>query len=146
VTEPFFANFDAERFADKVDAWLAHDETLHLDLAAIVGRAEDEDGFVSVEYAAEGLRDLTLHPKAMRLSSGELAERIKDVLRRASADLERQYVEAMDHAYGEHDNPMRYLDDPERALTQVKRAEDAYNSTFQDVMGRLDHINRRLGH
>ena len=51
----------------------------------------------------------------------------------------------MDQVYGEQDNPMRYLSDPDSALAKVRQAEADYNRTFQDVMGQLDHVSRRLG-
>ncbi|MFD0886832.1 YbaB/EbfC family nucleoid-associated protein [Streptosporangium algeriense] len=119
-------------------------EELQKEITALVGRAQDEDGMVTVEYAAEGLRELELHPKAMRLGSGELAERIKEVFREASRDLQRQLEEATDRAFGEQGNPMRVFNDPEGALGRVKEAEAAYDRTFQDVMGELDRIRRRL--
>ena len=50
-------------------------------MADLVGRAQDDDGLVTIAYGSEGLRELQLHPKAMRLSSGELAELIKEQLR-----------------------------------------------------------------
>ncbi|HEY9524648.1 MAG TPA: YbaB/EbfC family nucleoid-associated protein [Thermopolyspora sp.] len=145
MTGASFASFDPERFMDRADAWLAEDTRLQESLLSLVGRARDEDGLVTVEYGGGGLRELELHPKAMRLSSGELAERIKAVMDEAAADLQRQYLEAMDQVYGEQDNPMRYLSDPDSALAKVRQAEADYNRTFQDVMGQLDHVSRRLG-
>ncbi|MFF4416377.1 YbaB/EbfC family DNA-binding protein [Streptosporangium sp. NPDC001559] len=119
-------------------------EELQRTITTLVGRAQDEDGLVAVEYAAEGLRGLELHPKAMRLSSGELAERIKEVFAEASRDLQRQLGEAADQAFGEGDNPLRTFGGPDGPLEQVKEAGDAYDRAFQDVMGELDRIRRRL--
>ena len=86
MTGASFASFDPERFMDRADAWLAEDTRLQESLLSLVGRARDEDGLVTVEYGGGGLRELELHPKAMRLSSGELAERIKAVMDEAAAD------------------------------------------------------------
>ncbi|MEV8633397.1 YbaB/EbfC family nucleoid-associated protein [Streptosporangium sp. NPDC051023] len=119
-------------------------EELQKELSLLVGRAQDEDGFVTVEYATEGLRELELHPKAMRLSSGELAERIKEVVREAAEDLRKQAELAMDKVFGEEENPMRLLGDPESIMKQVRDAERVYDRTFEDVMGELDRIRRRL--
>ncbi|WP_271221872.1 YbaB/EbfC family nucleoid-associated protein [Streptosporangium carneum] len=119
-------------------------EELQKDLSTLVGRAQDEDGLVAVEYAAEGLRELDLHPKAMRLSSGELAERIKLVVHQAAEDLREQVEAAMGRAFGEENNPMKLLGDPEAVLGRVREAEVTYNRTFEDVMGELDRIRRRL--
>lgn len=139
-----FANIDVEKLLAGNSSQFLKMEGLQRQIATLVGRAQDEDGLVTVEYAAEGLRELELHPKAMRLSSGELAERIKALVHEASEDLRGQLEEVMGGAFGERDNPLRMIDDPEEALGRVKDAEAAYDRTFQDVMGELDRIRRRL--
>ncbi|GLW05014.1 hypothetical protein Misp01_01440 [Microtetraspora sp. NBRC 13810] len=139
-----FANIDIDKLLRGAEVQFAKAEEVQQSLAGLVGRAEDEDGLVSVEYAGGGLRDLTLHAKAMRLSSGELAEKIKQVIQEATEDLQRQINELMGDVYGEEDNPMKLVNDPEAALGQIKEAEAAYNRTFEDVMGELDRIRRRL--
>ncbi|MER6943400.1 YbaB/EbfC family nucleoid-associated protein [Nonomuraea sp. NPDC000554] len=139
-----FANIDIDKLLKTADGQFAQMEELQKTMADLVGRAQDEDGLVVVEYSAEGLHELELHPKAMRLSSGELAEMIKEVVREAAADLQKQVSEAMGEVFGEEDNPMKFINDPEAALEQVRSAEASYNRTFEDVMGELDRIRRRL--
>lgn len=139
-----FANIDVDKLLNGADSQFARMEELQKSLATLAGRAQDEDGLVTVEYAAEGLQELQLHPKAMRLSSGELAERIKEVLHAATRDLQDQVNAVMAETFGEDDNPMRFAQDPDAALQQLKSAEAAYNRTFEDVMGELDRIRRRL--
>lgn len=139
-----FANIDIDKLLKAADGQFARIEELQKTMTTVVGRAQDEDGLVTVEFGSEGLRELELHPKAMRLGSAELADRIKQVVRDANEDLQRQVSEAMGEAFGEDDNPMRFVKDPEAALHQVKAAEAAYNRTFEDVMGELDRIRRRL--
>jgi DNA-binding protein YbaB len=138
-----FGDLDFDRIMKNADRQFARIEVVQNALSGLVGRAEDEDGLVSVEYAGAGLRELTLHPKAMRLTSGELAERIKEVIADAAADLRVQISEVMEEEYGE-DNPMRFAGDREGALEQVRQAEAAYNRTAEDVMGELDRIMRRM--
>ncbi|GAA3115126.1 hypothetical protein GCM10017600_70040 [Streptosporangium carneum] len=139
-----FANIDIEKLLSGNSSQFMKMEELQKDLSTLVGRAQDEDGLVAVEYAAEGLRELDLHPKAMRLSSGELAERIKLVVHQAAEDLREQVEAAMGRAFGEENNPMKLLGDPEAVLGRVREAEVTYNRTFEDVMGELDRIRRRL--
>ncbi|MFG3435861.1 YbaB/EbfC family nucleoid-associated protein [Nonomuraea sp. NPDC047897] len=139
-----FANIDIDKLLKTADGQFARIEELQKSMSTIVGRAQDEDGLVTAEYAAEGLRELDLHPKAMRLSSAELAEKVKQVVQEASEDLQQKISEAMGDVFGEEDNPMRYIKDPDAALEQVRSAEAAYNRTFEDVMGELDRIRRRL--
>ncbi|MBB6350664.1 YbaB/EbfC family nucleoid-associated protein [Nonomuraea muscovyensis] len=139
-----FANIDIDKLLKTADGQFARMEELQKTMSTVVGRAQDEDGLVTAEYAAEGLRELDLHPKAMRLGSSELAEKVKQVVRDASEDLQQKISEAMGEVFGEEDNPMRFIKDPDAALEQVRSAEAAYNRTFEDVMGELDRIRRRL--
>lgn len=139
-----FEDFDMERFRRDADAKMAAVERLQHTLSSLVGRAQDEDGLVSVEFSGQGLTGLDLHPKAMRLSSGELAERIKETVRAASDDLNRQMSAAMAEVYGQEDDPARFLNDPEAVLAQVREAERAFDRTAEDVLGELDRIHRRL--
>ncbi|GAA3471596.1 YbaB/EbfC family nucleoid-associated protein [Nonomuraea roseola] len=139
-----FANLDIDKLLKTADEQFARVEEMQATMAALVGRAQDEDGLVSAAYSSGGLSELELHPKAMRLSSGELAEKVKAVVQDAAADLQRQVNETMGDVFGEEDNPMKFVNDPEAALEQVKNAEAAYNRTFEDVMGELDKIRRRL--
>lgn len=140
-----FDDFDVERFQERADARIGAVERLQSTLSSLVGRARDEDGLVSVEVSTRGLSELELHPKAMRLSSGELAERIKETMRAASDDLYRQMNRAMAEAFGQEGDQSRFLDDPEAVLAQVKEAESAFDRTAEDVLGELDRISRRLG-
>ncbi|SFL16271.1 YbaB/EbfC DNA-binding family protein [Streptosporangium canum] len=139
-----FANIDIDKLLKGADEQFARMEEVQKGMADLVGRAQDDDGLVTVEYAAEGVRELQLHPKAMRLSAGELADKIKDVIAAATMDLQKQANEVMAEVFGEEDNPMSYINDPDKAINQIKDAEAAYNRTFEDVMGELDSIRRRM--
>ncbi|MEU6407430.1 YbaB/EbfC family nucleoid-associated protein [Microbispora sp. NPDC046933] len=139
-----FDDFDMERFRERADARMAAVERLQTTLSSLVGRARDEDGLVSVEFSGQGLSELELHPKAMRLSSGELADRIKETVRAASDDLYRQMNRAMAEVLGQEGDQARFLDDPEAVLAQVREAETAFDRTAEDVLGELDRISRRL--
>ncbi|WP_432930045.1 YbaB/EbfC family DNA-binding protein [Microbispora sp. CA-135349] len=139
-----FDDFDMERFRERADARIDAVERLQGTLSSLVGRARDEDGLVGVEFSARGLSELELHPKAMRLSSGELAERIKETVRAASDDLYRQMNRTMAEVLGQEGDQARFLDDPEAVLAQVREAESAFDRTAEDVLGELDRISRRL--
>jgi DNA-binding protein YbaB len=139
-----FAGIDMDRLLQGVDEQVAKAEELQKAIASLVGRAEDDDRLVLVEYAQEGLRTLELHPKAMRLAAGELAAKVKSAVQDAAADLQRQVNEVMAELFGEASDPMRLLEHPELALRQVKQAEAGYERTFDDVMGELDRIRRDL--
>jgi YbaB/EbfC DNA-binding family protein len=62
----------------------------------LVGRAASDDGNVKAAYTdADGLSELTLEPKAMRLPSQDLAALIVTLSAEARADLDRQRAEAL---------------------------------------------------
>jgi DNA-binding protein YbaB len=138
-----FGGIDVEKLIKSADAQMAKVEEMQESLTALVGRASDDDGLVTVEYTSEGLRELQLHPKAMRLSSGELAELIKTTVDAAAADLQRGLNTLMGEVFGE-DNPARYATDPEGSMHDIRQARAAFDKTFDDVMGELDRISRRL--
>ncbi|MEV0380012.1 YbaB/EbfC family nucleoid-associated protein [Nonomuraea sp. NPDC050643] len=143
MIERDFGGLDFDKILKNADQQMARAGELQETLKGLVGRAEDEEGLVLVEYGQAGLQELRLHPKAMRLSSGELGERIKLLVQEAAADLRRQVDEQMEELFGA-DNPMRFSRDPEGALEQVRLAESAYNRTFEDLMGQMDRIRQRM--
>ncbi|WP_043620955.1 YbaB/EbfC family nucleoid-associated protein [Nonomuraea candida] len=138
-----FGALDFDRILRNADAQMARVGEVRASLVTMVGRAQDEDGLVTVEFGNGGLKDLTLHPKAMRLTSGELAERIKLVFDEAVADLQRQMSGIMEETFGA-ENPLRFGADPEGAMEQVRETQAAYDRTYEDLMGQLDRIRQRL--
>ncbi|WP_345557651.1 YbaB/EbfC family nucleoid-associated protein [Nonomuraea rosea] len=143
MIEREFGALDLGRILKNADAQMARAAELRTSMAELVGRAEDEDGLVKVEFASAGLKELILHPKAMRLTSGELSERIKDLVKEAAADLQRQVAAMMAETFGE-ENPMRFGTDADGAMEQVRESEAAYNRTVGDLMGELDKIRQRM--
>ncbi|MEO3873647.1 YbaB/EbfC family nucleoid-associated protein [Nonomuraea sp. B12E4] len=138
-----FAKIDIDKLLKGADRQLALLGEFQQNVGSLVGRAQDEDGFVTVEYGQEGVRELELHPKAMRLSSGELAELIKTALKDATDDFQKQLHEAAGELFGEEDNPMKF--DPEAMTERLHAAQRMHDRAFEDVMGELDGIRRRLG-
>ncbi|MEU4571955.1 YbaB/EbfC family nucleoid-associated protein [Nonomuraea sp. ATR24] len=143
MSELNFDSLDVDQVIRNADLQMGRVAELQQEMAKVVGRAEDEDGLVKVEIGGPGLQELHLHPKAMRLTSGELAERIKETIAAATADHRRQMTEAMEALFGA-ENPLRFADDPEGALEQARQAEAVYNKTFEDVMGELARIHQRV--
>ncbi|RCG32635.1 YbaB/EbfC family DNA-binding protein [Sphaerisporangium album] len=139
-----FANIDVEKLLSGAQQQFARMAELQRRLPELVGRAQDKDRLVTVEYGAEGLRELELNPRAMRLASTDLAELIKTVTRLAAQDLGVRTNEVMEEVFGAEENPMRLLNDPDAALAGAKEAEAAYNRVFDDVMGELNRVRRRL--
>lgn len=138
-----FASIDIDKLLSGMDDQFARLEEFQRVVGDCVGRAEDEDGFVVVEYGQTGVRELTLHPKAMRLSSGELADLIKQVLAEATDDFQRRLTEMAGEVFGEKDNPLKAAENQDAMIDEIKRVEKVYDQAFNDVMGELDRIRRR---
>ncbi|MEV6031677.1 YbaB/EbfC family DNA-binding protein [Nonomuraea sp. NPDC052116] len=144
MAEGDFGGLDIDRILRNADQQMARAGELQRVLQDLTGRAQDEDGFVVAEFGSTGLKELLLHPKAMRLNSAELAERIKAVIAEASADLQRRISEQMGNVFGEEDNPMRFGHDPEGVMDLIRQAGAAYDRTHEDLMGELDRIRQRM--
>jgi hypothetical protein len=144
MIERDFGALDINRILSNADQQMARAGELQRVLQDLTGQAQDEDGFVMAEFGSTGLKELVLHPKAMRLNSAELAERIKAVIAEANADLQRRISEEMGNVFGEENNPMRFAQNPEGGLELVRQAETAYNRTYEDLMGELDRIRQRM--
>lgn len=59
-------------------------------LAEVVGAAATDNGQVRVKVGGEGLQDLVIEPRAMRMASTDLAATIVELTRQAREDLGRQ--------------------------------------------------------
>ncbi|MFB4266424.1 YbaB/EbfC family nucleoid-associated protein [Nonomuraea sp. GTA35] len=139
-----FANIDVDRLLRGVDEQLAKSDELQRRLPMVVGRGEDADGMVVVEYAQEGIRTLDIHPKAMRLAAAELSEKVKEAVHAATTDLQREIEELMAELFGTAATPSRLMNDPEALLKPIRQAEANYDRAFENVMGELDRIRRDL--
>ncbi|WP_431915733.1 YbaB/EbfC family nucleoid-associated protein [Nonomuraea jabiensis] len=144
MMEREFGALDINRILRNADQQMARAGEFQQVLQDLTGHAQDEDGLVTAECGSTGLKELVLHPKAMRLNSADLAERIKAVIAEANADLQRRVSEEMGNVFGEENNPMRFAQNPEGGLELVRQAEAAYNRTYEDLMGELDRIRQRM--
>lgn len=59
-------------------------------IAALSLEAEDPDGQLRATVGASGLTDLFISPRALRMGSEELAERLVALIQRTNADLQKQ--------------------------------------------------------
>ncbi|TMR05728.1 YbaB/EbfC family nucleoid-associated protein [Nonomuraea turkmeniaca] len=139
-----FANIDIDKLLKGVDEQFVLMEKFQRDIGTYVGRAQDENGMVTVEYDHQGVRELELHPKAMRMASGELADLIKTAIADATADFQKQLSAAMGELFGDDADQMKFVNNPDAALTKIKEAGALHEQAFTDVMGQLDRIRRRL--
>ncbi|NJP94834.1 YbaB/EbfC family DNA-binding protein [Nonomuraea sp. FMUSA5-5] len=141
MIERDLGHLDIDRLLKNADAQMARSADLGTAMAGLVGRAEDE--LVTVTYAGTGLDDLRLHPKAMLLTSAELAERVKRAIEQAATDLRRQTTEKMEEVFGE-ENPLRPDLDPEPAAEQARLLRAAQDRMFGDPAGEIHRMVQRL--
>ena len=97
-----FANIDVDKLLSGAQERFARMQDLQERIAELVGQGQDRDGLVRATYTSSGgLTDVTIDPRAMRKGSQELAETVKEVIREAAADLQRQVTEVTTEALGQ---------------------------------------------
>jgi DNA-binding protein YbaB len=114
-------------------------------ISELVGRAESKDGRVKATYlAATGLSDLEIAPTAARPGMGALAETIKEVVRSAAADLQRQTVELMTEAFGDESAATAAAKGADTTLDKMGELQATHDRIANDAMEELDRIRKRL--
>lgn len=138
--------FDFEEILRASERHVAKSEELQRRSAALVGRAESKDGRVSVGWTDNGLSDLIIDPRAMRLGSGELATEIVKTTERAKADLARQQKELSDEVLGpDNFDPLSSLPDAEALQSTVQQMQSMLNGTLNDTSAILDQLRKFTG-
>jgi DNA-binding protein YbaB len=115
-------------------------------MAGLIGRAESADGRITVASTAEdSLAELRIDPRAMRMGSEELAAAIREVARLARQDLDRQAKEITDEVYGDDQNPMDALRDPERMKKDLADMQEMFGKAGNDAQAMIDQLRKGLG-
>lgn len=118
------------RMADSTDQ-LARAKDIGSIVADVVGEAKTEDGYVRVEYANDGIRDLVLNPRAMRMPSEDLAAAIKKTIADATVNYRDRVLAAMREAglvasaeeqQRQVEQAMAGLNDAQRKVTESLRS------------------------
>lgn len=117
------------------------------ELNAVVGRAESSDGFVRAAFSAsEGLTELDLNPRAMRMASSDLAEQIKSVIQEAAQDMQRQLTAQINGLFaGEGESPMDFARDPQKSDAKIQEIQQSLSATLNDLHGEMERMRRKLG-
>jgi hypothetical protein len=126
---------------DELRRRLGEARQVRAELATLVGSGESADGLIHARVTdADGLAALTLNPRAMRLDSAELAERILATVRAAQADLQQRKQAVA----GPEFDPAA-LADPSAIQAQLDEAAASFRRTSTDVSAVLDLIRRATG-
>lgn len=127
---------DVDGLVGQLQSRFAPAEQFHRQSAELVGRAESADGLIAATWnAVDGLQELTLDPRAMRMSSVDLAAEVVAVTVAACADLGRQR-DRLSAQFG----PEKSLPDPE-ALRAVGHA---YAEAAGGVQALMDRFRNEL--
>ncbi|GAA1943649.1 YbaB/EbfC family nucleoid-associated protein [Nocardioides hwasunensis] len=110
------------------------------EVAAVVGEASDDDGYVTATWTAEkGFAGLTLDPRAMRMPSVDLAAEIVRVSGLAREDFEAKRREAA-AAFG----PLPDVDLDE-AQANIDEVRESFSRSLGDVQGMMEQFRRQMG-
>ena len=138
--DPDRALEDAQRKAEMLSG-------IQDELTTVVGRAESPDGHVQAAFSAsEGLTELVLNPRVMRMASVDLAEQIKNVIQEAAQDMQRQLTAQMTRWFeGEGENPMDFVSDPQKSDAKIRDIQQSLTNTLNDLNGEMERMRRKLG-
>lgn len=107
--------------------------------AALVGTGQAADGRVTVTWtSADGLSDVSIDPRAMRMASADLADAFAAAVRDALADLRRQVREVMTDVFGSS------AGGPEESRGKLHQAQEAFSRRMNDVVGELERARHTL--
>lgn len=107
---PDFSVRDPEAIARAQKEQLDRLQELQEKIGQLAGRAESEDGRISVAFSeSKGVHELRLDPRALRLPSDELAETIAGLVNDAREDAKKQTAAAAQETFGDSMNPQGLL-------------------------------------
>jgi hypothetical protein len=145
--DPGVADVDASRLARQANERIAKAAEVQRLVAAMVGRAASPDGYVRAGYGtAQGLFELHLDPRAMRMPSVDLAATILRVADAARQDLARQTRQAVRETYGNAFDPIEVLRDPAQLTARLTEICEGYGSAAKDAGAATEQVRRRPGH
>jgi DNA-binding protein YbaB len=113
-------------------------------VAEIVGMAASEDDMIKVSWRGDGPSDLEIHPRAMRMGSGELAATIMRLIGAAKADSRRQSDDVMAEVYGE-ENPADLVRDPAALRQSLDAMRRTFSGAVDESMDLIKQLQGRLG-
>ena len=134
------AAFQAGAASADPEARAAELRRLRDEVAALVGEASDDNGYITATWTSEkGFAGLTLDPRAMRMPSMDLSAEIVRVTALAREDFEarrRELAEAFGPVPGiDLDEAQANIDDIRANLTQ----------SLGDVQGMMEQFRRQMG-
>jgi DNA-binding protein YbaB len=112
-------------------------------VAEITGTATSDDGYIKVTWRGDGLDALEINPRAMRMGSAELAEKILRLSQEAKADSRKQSNAVMEDLLGEQ-NPAGILADKQELQESIDMMRDVFTGAINDSKDLIDQLQRRF--
>ncbi|WP_067792926.1 YbaB/EbfC family nucleoid-associated protein [Actinomadura formosensis] len=115
-------------------------------MAGLQGRAESQDGRISVTSTAEDpLAEIKIDPRAMRMGSEELAATLQETARRARQDLDAQVQKITADQFGGTENPMDVLKDQDALKKSLTDMQGVFEQAGRQSQQMMDELHRKLG-
>lgn len=138
-------NVDVDKLLRLAEEYERRAEEAQERAAELRGEAASEGGRVRVTTTvADGVSDIHIDPRAMRMSADELAGLLKTLIRDANADLHEKMRDVFTEMYGEENNPLNIRDKGDAMKKQVEDAAAVFNRTMDDAVGEFERIRKRL--
>ncbi|MEU0567864.1 YbaB/EbfC family nucleoid-associated protein [Nonomuraea sp. NPDC005983] len=130
---------DLYQVAEEAERMHRRIEVAASELEGIQGVGESADGRVQARTDVNGrLIEVTLDPRAMKMSSQDLGEEITLAVRRAQDDGDLRREQVMRDAVG------HLPQTPDEAMEQFEGVMHAFNQTMNDREAQLDQIIRDI--
>jgi DNA-binding protein YbaB len=113
-------------------------------LAVAVGRAESEDGQISVAFSDEkGLHDVVIDPRAFRDDGSEdVAQQIEDLVNQARAELQQKQIEIAQSTFGDSMDPAQLVAEMPEMQAQLGELMNLTRQAGNDVGLLVERIQR----
>ncbi|MEV0403933.1 YbaB/EbfC family nucleoid-associated protein [Actinoallomurus sp. NPDC050550] len=134
---------DIAGLADQAQDQASKAAELQRRISGLVGHAETADGRIRLSFSPdEGLSELRIDPRAMRLGSEELAETIRELTRQAMRDLAGRKQEAARELFGIDFEPEAAKPDPEAMRRALHGVSAVVESTGQEMLTLVERLRR----
>ncbi len=111
----------------------------------LVGRAESDDGLVSVEYTSvDGVRALKIHPRMMRKRPEELSESVISTVRAAQGDLRLKASDVLKELGAEVRGDVGSSSNLQATRAKVRESYERFASDTDAATARLREAQSKL--
>ncbi|MGI5166774.1 YbaB/EbfC family nucleoid-associated protein [Spirillospora sp. CA-253888] len=138
------ASLNPDEVIKELRSWSDNAAAVQEKLNDVTGTATSKDGYITVTFTPQdGLRDLEINPRAMRMASSDLAAAIKEAIREATRDMQQNLQNAMSASRGS-EGIQEMLKDPSKIAENAKKSQEMFDKTMKDALSGLEDLRRQL--